>query len=173
MSGFLRSMAGLAVACSCQANAGDFYGSAGFQQNTIKISDSSFSVYGATARVGAWMLPGIGFEVAATIPATDERQSDVIVGMDSLVSAGIRLESPSSLNRRTATYVLGGFATARISSMTGDSTRTSNNYNGGFVGVGLLHTINLKSHLTFDYVYYKVDDSIAIPSLRFGFRQLF
>lgn len=171
---FLRTALGLFGFIYCSvANAGDFYGSAGFQQNKIRISGSSFDLYGTTVRLGRWFKPGIGLEAAATIPLTDDRQSDVSIEMASLLSVGLRLESPMSRNQSTSSYVLGGFATTQITGVTSGAESTSKTYSGAFAGIGLLHSLKQNSHLTIDYVYYKVDQSIAIPSVHFGFRQFF
>ena len=63
----------IAMLLASNAHADAFYTLVGLQMNQIKISQSSFDSWAVAGRVGTWLDEGIGIELGANLPFTDEK----------------------------------------------------------------------------------------------------
>jgi hypothetical protein len=145
----------------------------GLQMNYIKISQSSFDSLAVAARVGTWLGRGIGIELGANLPFTDEKIDSASVDMDFQLSAAIRLEGPLSAVS-SAAYFLGGIATTRISGNSSRLAATANDqFLGPFIGLGLVNRLGTNTVLSIDFSYHAADKNIEIPGIHVGFRRSF
>jgi len=141
----------------------------GIERQDTSISDSTFTTNSLAVRGGRWIKPGIGLQLGATIPATDDDVGSVNFSLDGLFTAGIRLESPMEKRRGAAAFVTGGFAAALIDASS-EFAQSSDLFNGYFVSAGLLLGFGKKSQLNFEVSFHAVDEEVTIPALQIGYR---
>lgn len=155
------------------AHAASVYTLVGLQMNRIQISQSSFDSWALAGRMGTWLTEGIGIELGANLPITDEKIDSVSVDMDYQLSAAIRLEGPLT-STGSAAYFLGGIATTRINGRSSDlAAATGDQYYGPFVGLGIVNRLWSRTLLSIDFSYHAADRNIDIPGIHVGLRHSF
>lgn len=165
------TMAVALVSCGINSAMADapYFAVLGVEKQTTSISDSAFDNYSLAFQTGRWISPGIGLQLGANIPATDDTVGSVNFSLDGLYTAGIRLEGPMSHKYGTAVFVAAGFASAKIDAAS-SFAQTSGWYHGYFATTGLLLGIGNRSQISLEYSYHAVDTAVKIPAVQLGYR---
>lgn len=141
----------------------------GVGKQTTSISDSTFDNYALTVQAGRWIAPGVGLQLSANIPATDDTVGSVNLSLDGLYTAGLKLEGPMTFNYGTAAFFAVGLASAKIEAAS-NFANTSDWYHGYFASAGLSIGIGQQSQLSLEYSYHAVDTTVRIPAVQLGYR---
>ncbi len=154
-------------------HASQLYADLGIRHYSVNISESSFDSFAVSSRAGAWFVQGIGLEIGASLPVSNDAVELATVNMDSLISMALRLEGPSAKSGAAA-FFLSGVASVQIRSQSDSSAASTNSrYYGPFIGFGFLKSLGRNAQLMFDFTHYSVDRAIDIPSMQISFRRMF
>ena len=149
------------------------YGDIHFAYGGVAYSEIEFNPSFASFSGGAWLFPGIGFEVYSDRNLSSSREGNFELELTSTSGMAMRFQSPP--RNGFFAYVLLGLAFTRIEQSESDSRgeRTViQNYEGGRISIGFGQNIRSVHGLVLvgEYRNYFVDEDLNIDAVSFGLR---
>ena len=146
------------------------YASAFLDWQSIRISNSRFSLPVATVAAGWWGWPGIGLELELGRSLVDDSLNSLDLDVRSTASLSVRFESP--FIDRVAAYGLFGVSRTNFDSQfSGEIDNAKQNPLRGARGVlGLTFKLSEQTVVDTAFSHHEYSDEISINSFRVGFR---
>ncbi|MGB0866708.1 MAG: outer membrane beta-barrel protein [Granulosicoccaceae bacterium] len=144
------------------------YVGVGFEQQQIEISDTKFENNSLVLQAGAWLWPGIGFEVELGNSLGDDQVSAITLEHSQSLRYGVRLASPAEAGNSVLYVLLSGVASKIDMQTDGNGLPGENSFSGYHAGIGFGTQISPEWLVDISYNNYQIDESFDLSGLRLG-----